>query len=198
MQTHTHTTYTFEELSEEAQQNALEKCRNWNAEDGFWSDCVIDDIKAIGELIGIDIEDVYFSGFSSQGDGAQFEGYYSYKKGCLKALKEYAPMEYDVHIIAKALQELQRKNFYALSAYVKHRGHYNHEMCTDIQVMSGNESMGGVNDDAWEGIKELLRDFMRWMYKRLESEYDYATSDEQVKEFLIINEMEFNEDGTIH
>ena len=198
--THIHidTTNSFEELSEEAQENALEKYRDWNIDDSFWHKCVTDNAKELGRLFGVEIENIHFSGFWSQGDGACFEGDYEYKKGGVKALKEYAPKEYELHRIVKALQELQRKNFYKLSAYVKHRGHYYHEMCTDIQVTSDNESMGGANDDAYYGIQELLRDFMRWIYKRLESEYDYLTSKEVIKESLIANECQFNEEGTLH
>ena len=188
---HVHTTYSFDELSEEAQKTAIEK--NYG-----WSEFTIQDAKELGKLFGIDITNIFFSGFSSQGDGACFTGEYAYKAGGLKALKEYAPQDYALHAIVKALQELQRKNFYRLSANVKHRGHYYHEMCTDIQVWSENESMGGANDDAHDGIQELLRDFMRWIYKRLESEYDYLTSEDAIKESLISNECQFNKDGSLH
>ena len=196
--THVLTTYTFDELSEKAQENALEKYWDWNVSDSFWSECTLDDVKEIGNLIGLEIDNIYFSGFASQGDGACFEGSYSYKAGGLKALEEYAPQEYELHAIAQQLQDLQCKNFYMLWANVKHRGHYYHEMCTDIQVGSDNEGMGGANDEAHDGTQEILRDFMRWIYKRLKSEYDYLTSEEQIKNSLIANEMEFNEDGSLY
>jgi len=196
--THVITTYQFSELSNEAQEKALEKYYDWNVSDDFWHECVIDDVKEIGKIIGIDIENVYFSGFSSQGDGACFEGDYEYKKGAFKALKAYAPKEYELHDIVKALQELQRKNFYRLSANVKHRGHYNHEMCTDIQVWSDNESMEGANDEAHDGIQELLRDFMHWIYKRLESDFDYLTSEETLREYFTDSDYEFTEDGKLY
>lgn len=199
MQTHTHTTYSFDELSEEAQENALEKYWDWNVQDSFWHECVIEDAKEIGKITGIDITNIFFSGFYSQGDGACFEGYYEYKKGGLKALKAYAPQDTELHRIAKELQELQRKNFYALSANVKHRGHYYHEMCTDIQVWNENESMGGANDEAYYGIQELLRDFMRWIYKNLELEYDYLTSEENLRKyFMDDSDYQFNENGVMH
>ena len=146
----------------------------------------------------IEIKDIYFSGFSSQGDGACFEGNYSYEKQSLKNIKAYAPLDEDLHNIAKELQKIQRKNFYGLWANVKHSGHYYHEMSTNIQVGSDNESMGGANDEAHEGIQEILRSFMQWMYSRLEKEHDYLTSEEAIKESIIANEVEFNEDGSNH
>lgn len=197
MQTHTYVTYSFDELSEEAQEYALEKYWQWDVDDTFWQECVIDDAKEIGKILGIEIENIYFSGFSSQGDGACFEGYYSYAKQAPKNIKAYAPEETKLHTIAQNLQDLQRKNFYCLSANVKHRGHYYHEMCTDIQVWNDNESMGGANDEAHDGIKELLRDFMRWIYRTLEKEFEYRTSAENLKESFQANDVQFLENGNL-
>jgi hypothetical protein len=42
---------------------------------------------------------------------------------------------------------------------------------------------------------ELARDFMDWIYKQLEKEWDYQNSDEQVEESIRANEYEFLEDG---
>jgi hypothetical protein len=41
-------------------------------------------------------------------------------------------------------------------------------------------------------------DLSQEIYKSLESEYDYLTSDEIIAESLIINEYEFTEDGKIY
>ena len=54
------------------------------------------------------------------------------------------------------------------------------------------------NPEAEDDIKEIARDFMRWIYKRLESEYEYSVSDEAVEENIITNEYEFTEDGEFH
>lgn len=197
-QTHTLTTYQFNELSEDAQEKALEKYWDWNVDDSWWSDFIIDDTKEIAKIIGIDIDNIFFSGFWSQGDGACFEGSYSYAKGSVKAIKAYAPQEFEIHRIAQCLQDIQRKNFYGLWANVKHSGHYYHEMCTQIQVGSDNESMGGANDEAYYEIQELLRDFMRWIYKRLEDEFEYQSSKDVLVESWKANETEFNENGTIY
>lgn len=207
MQTHTHVTYSFEELSEEAQEKALEKYYDWNVNDDFWHECIIDDAKKIGKLVGIEIKNIYFSGFSNQGDGACFEGYYEYKNGGLKALKEYAPQDKKLHRIAENLEELQRKNFYRLSASVKHSGHYYHEHCTRIEVYYEDYDDDAANPEYWyyrdnkpdEALKDILRDFMRWIYKRLESEYDYLTSEENLREYFSDSDyIEFDENGTIH
>ena len=185
--------YTFDELSESAKETAMQ----WYREGAFdyeWWD--FEDATQIGKIIGIDIDKIFFSGFSSQGDGACFEGSYAYKVGSVKNLKEYAPTDKTLHQIAIDLSKAQRKYFYGLNANIKQSGHYYHEMCTEIRVYDDYESWTDV--DTENSIIEPLRDFMRWIYKQLESEYDYLNSDEAVKESIEANEYEFDEDGNIY
>ena len=190
--------FKFDELSDEAKEAALDKMREWNGQDSSWSECTIEDAKEIGKIIGIDIDNIYWSGFCSQGDGACFEGSYEYRKGSVKELKAYAPKDEELHRIALDLSKVQRRFFYQLSATVKHSGHYYHEMCTEISVYNddacGNSFFG---DDTYEGISELLRDFMRWIYKTLESEWDYQNSEKVLIEMIECNEYLFNFDGSV-
>ena len=51
--------------------------------------------------------------------------------------------------------------------------------------------------DAEEGVKEFLRDFADWIYRRLENEYDYRTSEEGCREAIEANDYEFTEEGDI-
>jgi hypothetical protein len=84
---------------------------------------------------------------------------------------------------------------YRLSATVKHSGHYQHQYCTDIAVTDDNSMRGDAAPDVEEAVKELLRDFMRWIYRQLEQEYGYLTSDESVDDTIRANEYTFTEDG---
>lgn len=184
--------YKFSELSEKTKEKVLEKNRNINVEFTDWYDSIKEFYIEAGKLIGIDIDKIYFSGFSSQGDGACFEGNYEYKKGGLKKLKKEFPKETKLHEIAGKLQKEQRKFFYELYADVKHRGHYYHENCTDINVYKNSELIEN------EEIVELLRYFMQEIYSGLEKEFEYQTSDKVVKESLEINEYEFYKNGSIY
>lgn len=180
--------YEFDELSDEAK----EKARAWYRESAFgydWYDSVYEDAKTCGALIGIDIEKIYFSGFSSQGDGACFEGEYRYKKGALKAIKEHAPKDTELHNIAMELQKEQRKYFYSLVAHTKQRGHYHHSGCMHVDTQ---DQYGEIDLD---GIKDQLRYFADWIYSQLEKEYDFLNSDAEVDESIIANEYEFTEEG---
>lgn len=196
MRTQTISIYKFEELED----SAKEKARDWyrqGALDYDWWDCTFYDANEIAALMGIQIERIYFSGFSSQGDGACFEGYYAYKKGSVEDVKAYAPQDKELHDIALNLSKIQRKSFYRLSAHVKHTGHYYHSGCTSIDVQNDNTYSAYVSDDIEEAISEALRDYMNWIYRRLEAEHDYLMSEESVDESIITNEYEFHEDGAI-
>ena len=186
--------YKFDELSESAKQKAIEDYR----QEGFdydWYDAVYEDAKQIGKILGIEIDNIYFSGFSNQGDGACFEGKYAYIKGSAKEIKDHAPQDEELHRIARELQKLQKKNFYSLSATVKQSGHYSHEYCTEINVYDNLNSYGDVTIETEKALSELLRDFMRWIYKQLEQDWDYLSSDEQIIETIQANEWEFDENG---
>jgi hypothetical protein len=42
---------------------------------------------------------------------------------------------------------------------------------------------------------EALRDLARWLYRQVQAEYDYLTSDEAIEEGIIINEYTFTVGG---
>lgn len=201
--------YKFEELSERAKERARDWWRTAEA-NNFNNDNSLqfDDFATVAEILGINLRTrpvkllgggtryepcIWYSGFSSQGDGACFEGSYSYAKDAPKKIRAYAGQDSELHRIADQLQKIQRKNFYALAASVSHRGHYYHSGCTSIDVErnDGRE----MTEDAEEEIIQLLRDFMDWMYRQLEKDYEYRMSDENVDESITINDYEFDEDG---
>lgn len=188
----------FEEWDEDIQEKILEKHWDINVDYEEWWDFIYDDATEIGKLMGIDISRIYFTGFHSQGDGACFEGRYSYEKGGANKVREYAPQDGDVHHIADRLQEIQKKYFYRLSANVKHRGHYYHEMCTEIDVYrDGNYMYFKGADEAEEEIIDILRSYMRWIYKNLDKAYDHLTSREAIVETFEANSYEFDCRGKI-
>ena len=197
--------FAFDELSDDAKENA----RNWCREgDDFYTECIYEDAATIADILGIDLRQrpvklmngqtrydpaIFYSGFYSQGDGACFEGEYRYKPGAAKAIRNYAPQDAGLHRIADQMQAVQRQNFYQLRATCSHRGRCYHSGCMSVDVLRYDEKPHDAEDD----ITQLLRDFADWIYERLETEYDYQTSDEAVDESIRANEYEFYEDGEI-
>lgn len=189
--TTTETVYKLAELTGNGRETALEKLGEFATSDSFWHESVMEDAKTIAALMGIEIKDIFFSGFWSQGDGACFTGSYSWRKGCVQLVKEYAPQDETLHKIAAALQKVQAPNFYRLTASVAQSGHYSHEYSTAIDVD------GALVPDADETLKDTLRDYMRWIYRQLEKEYEYRTSEAALVEDAEANEWEFTEDGKL-
>lgn len=208
-QTITKTVYEFDELSDAAKERARDWWRGCEAQD-FDTDFLYEDFQRMGKLLGIEFDrkpvklmgggtrydpTIYWSGFSSQGDGACFEGRYSYAKGAAKAIaKETGGTEHALIDLAERLQAAQRRNFYRLEAIAKHRGHYYHSGCMSIDVFDREDNYREIGD-AEEEIKQCLREFADWMYKQLDAENDYRMSDENVDESIRCNEYTFTENG---
>ena len=208
----TKTVYTFEELSD----SAKEKARDW------WRTCIdsndvdvgVEDAVNMAALLGIEVNTrkwtnsygfsgeeakVYWSVSGCQGDGACFEGYYSYRKGAPAAIKaetgagreDASKGDRELLRIAEELQKIQRCNFYALTAKTTPRGNY-YWMDVDVSRNDDRE----MTEDAEETVTELMRDFASWIYHQIEQENDYLNSDEQIDEAITANEYEFDEDGS--
>lgn len=186
--------YTIRELSDKAKENAHQQWLD-NFE-FFGAEYVIDDAKQVAALMGWEIDKIFYSGFWSQGDGACFEGIMRYAKGCYKKVCEYAPKDTELHRIAKEWQELQKRAFYALGAKVKQSGRYMHSGCTSFDCTDTRTQWGYLeNAEIEQSIIQVGRDFMDWIYKQLESAYDYETSLESFIENCDANEYEFDESG---
>lgn len=172
---------TFDELDAGQKAKALDKYRDWNV-GHEWSEHMIEDRTKILECLGFRKVRIEFSGFSCQGDGACFTGQFDVPKTKqelkkrIKAVKDFAP-NFDLH--GFGMLTVAGDDDLTLEVY-KHAMHlYSHS--------------GTVTTDD-EQVTAFVRDFCNQFYKDLESEYQYLTSDEQVAESLIANEMEFDLD----
>lgn len=142
-----------------------------------WYESAFDDAKAIGALMGWQIDNISFSGFWSQGDGASFTGTLGYAKGCARAVRDYAPLDTELHDIAARWQSLQKPHLYRYTAHVERSSHrYSHENTVSISdsYIGGSRYYGPEVPCATDDMAiDIARDFMRWIYRQLEREYDY-------------------------
>ncbi|MDO8279514.1 MAG: hypothetical protein Q7T63_15465 [Burkholderiaceae bacterium] len=203
------TVYRIDELPE----GAKDRARAWYREGGFdhdWYDAVYEDFQHIAEILGIRVKTrttrlvggrtrqdpcIWFSGFWSQGDGAAWEGVYSYRKYAAAELRAYAPKDKTLHRIAETLQAEQRQNFYQLRAEVTHRGNCYHAFSMAVSVSRDSAAAVEIVGDAETVVTDALRDLANWLYRQLEQEYEYLTSDEAVDETLVANGYTFTEEG---
>lgn len=192
--------YTFEELDDDIKEKVRDGWRN-NHLDYDWWDGVYEDTERVGEILGVKLDykgrntpAIWFNGFHHQGSGSSFEGSYSYAKGAVKAIKAYAPMDKELHRIARDLQDTQKKNFYGLRASIEPT---NRETSIRVNVENIHHIYGDATEEAEEAITEAMNDFNHWLFQRLEDEYEYLMSDESIDESIISGEYLFEEDGTL-
>ena len=202
--------YTIDELSDAAKEQA----RSWYRETGMdypWWDFIYDDFEEICKILGVSLEtkqiplmgggtrlspSIYFSGFWNQGDGACFAGDYSYSAGAAKSIRSYAPQDEKLHAIADTLQAVQKRNFYQLHASISHQGRYCHEFSMSISVDRDSSNFQDVSACDQETVVGQMRELARWLYGRLEEEYEGLTSDEAIDDTMRSNEYTFTLAGS--
>jgi len=207
------TEFKFSELSNSAKQTALDAERYSKGYLNYdWWDGVYEDAVNMASILGIEIStttnrvgtgakdrsyestDISFSGFSSQGDGACFEGNYTFKPDAVEKLTNAAPQDKELHRIATALGMLSITQRLLgsdpISCRITTSGRYSH---------SGTMSLNNEFDDVPSSIEvdllQLMRDFADWIYKRLDEEHDHLMSDESVAGGL--EDSTFDESGSV-
>ena len=190
--------YTFDELSDEAKERAIESNRQVNVEYWEWYESVFDIFKEkYSDLF--EITNIYFSGFWSQGDGAMFE---------YGGITEKLIDEFISQLELSPLRKKIVKDIFYFKGSGKQHGHYYHEKCCwhIVNIESNYGYREGYYPNIDEYMYELQVDFdvyvreryielAQKLYSMLESEYEWHTSDEAVSEWLINNECEFSENG---
>lgn len=185
----------------------IEKYRDINAYDN-WYDSIYESFRDDMLLHGIKVDEIHFSGFWSQGDGACFEG----------SVYDWEVFLQSIGYNNPALIQLSADSWFTK---VSHKGHYYHENCTsfdhdwhlpkpdgnlddelfidyysrylpdDVRGMVWLSMLKTVDyDKLMEAVEDAFRDHMRTLYRTLEAEYEYLTSDEAVWEAIVANELD--------
>ena len=173
--------YSFNELSEAAQERALNAFRCINVEYDWW-DGAYDTICTVGNLLGLDIDRINFDADLY----CIFNADYEYARGAVKAVKAEFPQNTDLHKIASELQALQKRHFYSLSCAVREARDMNRYSCFRFG-----------EDYECSDLGDIIDDFAHWARILLRDEYEYLTSDDAVKEMIEANEYEFDEGGKL-
>jgi len=203
--------YTFDELSKEAQEKAIEKNREINTEGWDWWESVIDDFTKEKEDIGMTDIDCQFSGFYSQGDGASFTGKVSDNKKFLDSIginpfvniKDQSRKIWDIPVFSEFCNNI----IISINRIDSRHSHQN--------TISGLVEIDGeIEMDL--GIGEIIElDFQKlcdkiepqitsWarsesikLYNDLEKYYDQLSSDKEISSALKSSGFEFNANGEI-
>jgi hypothetical protein len=188
--------YTFEDLSEEAKERAIERNRHINVEYWEWYHDVYDVFKEkYSDLF--EITNIYFSGIYSQGAGAMFE----YDGITNKLIDEF--------IAQLNLSPLRKKivrDIFYFSSSGKQMGQYyfscrhstnvEHNYIVSLGTyLNIDEYMYKLQLDFAHYIEDKYIELAQELYQLLINNYEWHTSDENVSESLINNEYEFTEQG---
>ena len=227
------TTYKWEELS----QSAKDKARHHYIENFLydWWDSVYETAKEDGLEKGFRIDDIHFSGFWSQGDGASWIG----QVDICAWLRAHAPDTIGVDALIALVHGGYIQNHITVTTG---GSHYCHENTMSLGVLEMESGIADPDELDWaelsvqehegvgspilkgmtydniitlntsdennpyrvtniykleEDIEESAKDYARKIYKQLQEEYEYLTSEEAVEEFYEANEFLFNEEGEL-
>ena len=210
----------FKDLPAEIQAKIIDQ-RRYASVDYLWWDSTYEYIEEVGSAIGIDLSyrdnnvpDIRFSGFYSQGDGSLFNAAFNVDQFALARAKCKAEFGAENESLNELVQMVETLYTNLLAFEFKQKCQVDLDDGDKIQFIGNNAyhdvrvSMKSFfsydvqyypfSTDEFphhEDFLELAKAFNAWIYKRLEEEYDYLTSDEYTKEWLTETTTLFNEEG---
>ena len=189
---------SLEDEFDQQQNELIDKHRDINVDYEDWFDCVWEDTVIDLLQKGIKAEEMNYSGFWSQGDGASFIG------------------EIDMNVFLK-MHDLDHKypgaTYFASIGELPARlvrprlSRYSHENTIELDMnwdgynnFDDDDARGSVYETLYELLQEewkdleqdildISRGYMRDLYRRLEKEYDYLTADAAVWETIVANDL---------
>ena len=143
-----------------------------------WWDSTYDWFLGVLDAAGVsaDVKDISFSGFWSQGDGAQFLGNFYLNKVDHQRLKELLPEEYEY--LADDLQELATKHPEIQGKITRcGSGFYCHSNTMQIGEYSSTYSYCDEYTEMFEAdggaLETIFRSLADMLYSQLEDEYNF-------------------------
>lgn len=208
----------FEELSDKAKHHAIHL---YGEPPDDWYECVYDRFKEEGFAKGFYIDEIQFSGFSSQGDGASWTG----RVHLMPFIEHFVTHEHPEFSRYTVLMELLRNDWVDPSMGVSRRSfYYCHSGTMSYDSIRCYASLGEDNGDVIEqGILQgasvheldqaidterlvceleefairMAREYADEIYKALREEYEGYTSEDYFKELIYINGWRFNNKGEL-
>lgn len=155
--------YSFDELSEEAKQFALNKYRysqvSWDSD---WDMFVIEECTTLLKENGFEDAKIHYSGFCSQGDGASFD----------------ADIDLDKFITPNEREALKGIDIAWEIYRISHQ--YVHELSRSVSYCGGHypEELESIIESITQRIEASRLSLCKEVYNILGKEYNYLVSDE--------------------
>lgn len=198
--------YSFEELSPDAQEHALETYREWLTDAPYWYTCIEDDWKDKLSDLGIEKPEISFSGFWNQGDGAVFTSKNIDLTKLLDGLGMTNEYKYVYDLLIDDVMNVS-SGIDRISTYYEHER--TARLTIDFEQLNDDyeseEEYNKVETKAIEMLSQLEKELESWrcetckeLYTDLMQEYELLQSDDVLKETFIGNDYEFLEDGEMY
>lgn len=185
-------TFRINQLEGRAKEKALDWLRQ--EESDSWSDVYSDDVldrmkEAAPEYFQID--DINYSGFWSQGDGASWTGSVNVPLFC----QQHGLENYTQFVDSGAIED---------TAKINQQGHYSHEgtMSLDLYIHENYTDTPEEEQELIEAsnvlekqILEEAKDYAKKIYRELEQAYEFYTGEENLTETAEANDWVFYGDG---
>lgn len=193
MRTHRTKVYQFNELNEQAKQNAIEKVRSEYYEDNDFASWAIDDC-ALLEPIEKELMDL-------------FETEYNFPL-IKNNRKVYFSLDRDRYIDISNAMEIQNTTQFLLWLGIKESDFLDEEGFSILDYKIGKDTIEFDTTD-WrteftkeqetilESAKEKFEEHCEDILKRIERDIDYRFTNEAITEDILANDYEFTKDGKI-
>lgn len=199
------TLYTFDELSKEAKQQAIDtriQELNEDSHEEYFESIIKTILDELNEKIGFTIEtsDVWYDLSCCQGSGVSFTtntpidmeqvlDYYS--KQHVTNAKEVEGIKKDINY------QYVKENFEFTMVRIDYR--YAHEYTVDCDYTDESYESTDKQEELAEKISKIVNEvkniICRKIYDELDTEYMYMISDEAIEKFFLLDGAEFTEDG---
>ena len=206
MKTLTINLYTYDELTAEAQNNAIEQNREINVDYPSWDEFIIDEMKDALEKAGIEKPEIQYSGFWSQGDGLSFTA----RNVNLELLMTASKASEKYPEFYEALKE----GLIDYSCWIERIDNFYVHGRTATLILDSIDNLADDEEDEEEYYRiqdvidaqlyDLTEYLDQWreetasdFYHQLRKEYEYLTDDEAIIETIQANEYYFDQDGNI-
>jgi len=187
----------MQDTESEIKDELIEKYCDINVDHDWW-EYTYDEFKIEMQLKGITVDEINFSGFYSQGDGASFTG----RVDMIQFLKVNGMEEYFMGATFFAGQgELWAE-------ITRGSSRYSHENTVSVNLIADTynnyeegstryevyEAMEDVLQIEWKALEEdvtdICRGYMQDLYSKLRDEYEALTSREAIWETIVLNELD--------
>lgn len=193
--------YTFDQLSQEAKEHAIENERNSMDESmgDWWYEPIIEGETEKLESEGFEDIDIQFTGFHSQGDGASFTGKVGDKKIFVN------------ETLGMNVKDIILDNMYISVVRTDTRHLHENSVRLDCEV-DGEEEIDFFRAGADINITFNVQDYCdkieekgsAWLksrcseiYRKLNKEYDSYFEDDHIIADIKANDLKFDEEGNI-